>query len=114
MTALAIGLVVLNVFKHLEDLLPQDQRASLTISGDPARLSDDDVRTELSRHGLHVGMPSFRQDGDTRRWTLRCEVRWRSRPKEATLPTFIKELSTRPGIALVDWVPIGKPSGTID
>jgi putative Mg2+ transporter-C (MgtC) family protein len=112
--SLAIGLIVLNTFKRLENLLPQDQRAALTVSGAGSGTSAQDVHAGLLEQGIHVGTPSLRHDCQTGNWTLHCEVHWRSRPKDATVPAFVRELSQRPGISLVDWTPVGKPSGTTE
>jgi putative Mg2+ transporter-C (MgtC) family protein len=114
LTALAIGLVVLSLFKRLEDFLQQEQHAALTVTGASSGLTDLELQTQLRDHGLQCGHVGVQYNNAAGTWTLRCEVRWQARPSDTHLPPFVRELSGRSGISRVDWSPTGKPSGTYE
>jgi putative Mg2+ transporter-C (MgtC) family protein len=114
LAALAIGLVVLSLFKHLEDFLQQEQHAVLTVSGASSGLTDLELQSQLRDHGLRCGRIGVQYNNAAGTWTLRCDVRWQSRPSDTHSPPFVRELSRRSGITRVDWSPTGKPSGTVE
>ena len=110
--ALAIGLVVLKSFKHIEDLLLQEHRASLRVTGTSTGYCSEDVQAEVTREGFSPGSALLRFDTEKATWTLQLEIRWLSRKSAPLPPAFVKPLSLRPGISLVEWTPVGRPSGT--
>jgi putative Mg2+ transporter-C (MgtC) family protein len=114
LAALAIGFIVLSLFKHLEDFLQQEHRASLTVSGACSSFSDLELAAQLQKEGLRLGHVGVEYDNETQTCTVRCEVRWQARPSTSFQPAFVKELARRQGISLVDWTPTGKASGTAE
>ena len=111
-TALAIGLVVLKGMRRIEALLPQDHRARLTVTGPLEGTTEDVVQSEIVGHGFRIASSAMRYDKNEGSWTLCCEIRWQSSPRDQSLPVFIKELSRRPGVSHLEWEPIGSPSSS--
>ena len=97
--ALALGLVVLKGLKHIEALLPQDRKATLTVTGRFDGTTEEDVQSEIVRHGFRIVSTELMYDKDEGTWTLCCEVQWRFSPADPPLPVFVKELSRRPGVS---------------
>jgi putative Mg2+ transporter-C (MgtC) family protein len=114
LAALVIGLGVLRGLKRVEALLPQDHRATLTLTGALERLSVDEVRTEMLSHGVQLVSPGVRYDTNTGTWTLSSEVVWRAKMVEPSLPVFVSELLHRPGLSQVEWSPAGRVSGRLE
>jgi putative Mg2+ transporter-C (MgtC) family protein len=103
--ATALGFVVLNAVKHLEQALPADHRATVevTVEGDPpvkAALSGGQY-TVLERGG------AVSQEGEGRR-ELRYDVRWRAPMGEPGPLTFLDRLAATPGVVKFTWR-IGAP-----
>ena len=108
--AFAIGMIVLRGLKRLESWLPQDRRATLTLTAALEGPTEEQICEEIVGRGFHIESLGVRHDKDERRLTLSCEVRWQSRPTDLLLPLFVKELSQRPGVSRLDWSPAGRPS----
>jgi putative Mg2+ transporter-C (MgtC) family protein len=108
-TALAIGLIVLKGLKRVEALLPQDRRARLTVTVGLDGTMEDVVQSDIVGHGFQIVSSAMRYNKDEGSWTLCCEVRWQFRRADPELPVFVKELSRRPGVARLEWDPIGSP-----
>ena len=106
--ALAIGLVVLKGMKRVEALLPQDRMATLTVTGRLDGTTEDDIQSDIVRHGLHIVSTELRYDKDEGNWTLCCEVQWHSSPADPPLPVLVKELSRRPGVSRLQFQ--GRPT----
>jgi putative Mg2+ transporter-C (MgtC) family protein len=109
--ALLIGLGVLRGLKRVEALLPHDRRANLAVTGALDGLSPEDLRAEIVACGVQLVSTGVSYDRDSGSWTLCCEVHWRAQSAEPPLPSFLKELSRRPGVSQLEWTPIGLPSG---
>jgi putative Mg2+ transporter-C (MgtC) family protein len=107
--ALAIGMVVLKGLKRVERLLPQEHRATLTLTSRLDATTEDDVRAEILRHGFHLVSTGAQYDRDAQTWVLRCEVRWEAKASDPPLPALVKELSRRTGVSSLDWNIIGGP-----
>ena len=111
LASLGIGLAVLRGLRRWELLLPQDRRATLIVTGALDGTTDDELRAEILRHGFQLVSAAVRYDRDTETQTLSYEVQWRSRPTDAPLPAFVKELPRRPGVSQLEWNPLGRPTG---
>jgi putative Mg2+ transporter-C (MgtC) family protein len=107
-TALVIGMVILEACKRLEPFVQEERMASLTVSGIPSEATEDAVRMALLEQGLHPGSPAVRYEAESQRWTMHCQVRWRARPVDAPPPSIIKELARWPGICIVEWRPVAR------
>jgi putative Mg2+ transporter-C (MgtC) family protein len=107
-TALVIGMVILEACKRLEPFLQEQRIAFLTVSGVEPGVTEDAVRAALLAQGLHPDSTTVRYEADSQRWTMHWHVRWRARPIDAPSPTIIKELAQQPGICSVEWRPVGR------
>ncbi len=108
--AFAIAMIVLRGLKQLEARLPQDRRATLTLTASLDGPTEEQLFDELLGRGFAIASVGIHHDKDRGRWTLSCEVRWRSRPTDLLVPPIVKELSGRPGVARLDWSPESRPS----
>jgi putative Mg2+ transporter-C (MgtC) family protein len=106
---LALGLIVLKGLKRLEGLLPQDQRAVLTIALASQATTEDEVRAAVLGRGFRLATWGFSYDNDKGILTLSCEVRWRARAVEPPRSGLVKELYRLPGVLRLDWRPLGSP-----
>jgi putative Mg2+ transporter-C (MgtC) family protein len=109
--AVAIGMVVLTGLKRLEALLPQDRRATLTLTSSLDGPTEEALRTDLLGRGFQISSSGVSLDKDEGRWTLSFEVHWRSWPADPLPPALVKDLSELPGVARLTWSPQGLPAG---
>jgi putative Mg2+ transporter-C (MgtC) family protein len=109
--AVAIGMVVLTGLKQLEALLPQDRRATLTLTSSLDGPTAEALRTDLLGRGFHISSSGVSLDKDQGRWTLSFEVHWRSWPTDPLPPALVKDLSELPGVTRLTWSPQGLPGG---
>jgi putative Mg2+ transporter-C (MgtC) family protein len=100
---LAIGLVVLKGLKQIEALLSQERKATLSVTGRLDGTTEEDVRSEIVKHGFRIASTDLRHDKDEGNWTLCCEIRWHSGPADPPLPVLVKELSRRPGVSCLQF-----------
>jgi putative Mg2+ transporter-C (MgtC) family protein len=107
--ALAIGLGVLKGLKLVEAMLPQDRRATLTLTGRLDGTTEDDVQSDLIGHGFHLESSGLCYDRNEGSWTLVCELRWLARSEDSSLPALVQDLSRRQGISRLEWIPLGQP-----
>jgi putative Mg2+ transporter-C (MgtC) family protein len=108
--SLVIGIGVLRGLKRVEALLPQDRRATLSLTGAFDGVTDEEIRAEIFARGFQLVGSGVHYDRDAGRWTLVSEVRWRSRATDPPLPLLVTELFKRPGVSQVGWTPIGSPT----
>jgi putative Mg2+ transporter-C (MgtC) family protein len=107
--ALAIGMIVLTVLKELENRLPQDRRATLSLTASMDGPTDTAIREILVSHGLRVSSSRVTFENDEGRWSLGCDVQWRAHPADPPLPPFVTDLSRLTGVSRLEWCPQGLP-----
>ena len=106
----AIGMIVLRGLKRLEARLPQDRRATLTLTVSLDGPTEEQICDALLGRGYGIASVGSHHDKDQGRWTLSCEVRWRSKPTDLLLPPIVKELSGGHWGSRLDWSPEGRAS----
>lgn len=107
-----IGMVVLRGLKHLENWLPQERRANLTITGTMHGESEDEIRADILNQGFQIISSSVYYDKNEGRWTHSYDLEWKSQPTDSPLPPFVKTLALHSGVLELDWNPLGHPSST--
>jgi putative Mg2+ transporter-C (MgtC) family protein len=102
---LALGVLVLEGLKQVENRWRQDRRAVLSVTVDTNGPTEEELTSQLQAGGYAIspwGVISFDQN---RQRELRTEVRWRARAHEAHSPAFLQEILTHPGVFRLEWKP---------
>jgi putative Mg2+ transporter-C (MgtC) family protein len=105
LVGLALGILVLEGFKRVENQWKQDGRAMLSVIVDTNGPTEEELTSQLQAGGYEIhpwGVVSFDQN---RQREFRTEVRWRARPHEARSPAFLQEVVDHPGVLRVEWKP---------
>jgi putative Mg2+ transporter-C (MgtC) family protein len=102
---LALGILVLEGLKRVENRCKQDRHAMLSVVVGPNGPTEEQLTSQLQVDGYEIspwGVVSFDQN---RQRELRTEVRWRARPHEAHSPAFLQEVVDHPGVLRLEWKP---------
>lgn len=112
----AIGFFALTGLRRIEDWLPQDHRASLTLVIDAgATLEEQQIRSRMSSAGYTLGPPTISYSDRGQRRKYCWDVAWTSRHAgDRRTPPFIDEIAARPGVIALSWQPgsLGKLQAT--
>jgi putative Mg2+ transporter-C (MgtC) family protein len=102
----ALGLVVLWGLKAVERWLPTQKSALLILVADAEGPTASDLRGLLARAGFRViNFGETCVNGNHRRRTMRCHVRWRGAPHDTGTPNAITELAGVGGVLQMHWAP---------
>jgi putative Mg2+ transporter-C (MgtC) family protein len=107
LAALALALAALWGLKWVEDLLPRERRATLTLLAGPDGPGEEEVRSAAQAEGYRAAprsVASAERGAGARRRTLRFDVRWFARPTDSEPPTFLRQLEQRAGVRAVRWM----------
>ncbi len=99
--ATALGLFVLWGLKWLEDFMPVQEQALLTVSVDETGPSESEIRRRLAGGAMEVRDAGLTTDGHVRIYTL--NVREPRRSRDNSISPVIEELSRHPGVASLKW-----------
>ena len=105
LVGLALGVLVLEVLKRVEDRWRQDRHAVLSVIIGTNGPTEEELTSKLQAEGYVIspwGVVSFDQN---RQRELRTEVRWRTRPHEVHSPAFLQEVVDYPGVLRLEWKP---------
>ncbi len=105
LVGLALGVLVLEVLKRVEDRWKQDRHAMLSVIMGTNGPSEEELTSKLQAEGYVIspwGVVSFDR---ARQRELRTEVRWRAHPHEAHSPAFLQEFGDHPGVVRLEWKP---------
>jgi putative Mg2+ transporter-C (MgtC) family protein len=105
LVGLALGILVLEGFKWVENRWREDRHATLSVIVGTNGPTEEELTSRLRAGGYLIkpwGVVSFGQD---RQRELRTEVRWRARAHEAHSPAFLQEILTHPGVFRLEWKP---------
>jgi putative Mg2+ transporter-C (MgtC) family protein len=105
LVGLALGVLVLEVLKRVENRWSQDRHAILSVIVGANGPTENELTSQLQAKGYVIspwGVVSFDQN---RQRELRTEVRWRARPHEARSPAFLQEVVEHPGVIRLEWKP---------
>jgi putative Mg2+ transporter-C (MgtC) family protein len=108
MVGVALGLVVLVGLKIVEENMQQDHQGKLTIVTDASGPSEDEVRGVVQSAGFRISASYFTATLGSDVRELGCDLQWRAKPGETTIPEFVRGLTARGGVARVSWAPQGK------
>ena len=101
---LGLGVVVLWCLEWIESRWKQHLEAVLVISVCSEQMSEEEIARSLKSHGFRLSLPSVKitEGGEE----LRYEVHWRASQQETVIPEPIRQLSGRPGIKALQWIPL--------
>ena len=101
---LGLGVVVLWCLEWIESRWKQHLEAVLVISVSSEQMSEEEIARSLKSHGFRLSLPSVKitEGGEE----LRYEVHWRASQQETVIPEPIRQLSGRPGIKALQWIPL--------
>jgi putative Mg2+ transporter-C (MgtC) family protein len=105
LVGLALGFLVLEGLKRVEDRWREDRHAMLSVTVDTNGPTEEELTSWLRAGGYAIrpwGVVSFDQN---RQRELRTEVRWRASPHEARSPAFLQEVVDHPGVLRLEWKP---------
>jgi putative Mg2+ transporter-C (MgtC) family protein len=105
LVGLALGFLVLEGLKRVEDRWREDRHAMLSVTVDTNGPTEEELTSWLQAGGYAIrpwGVVSFDQN---RQRELRTEVRWRASPHEARSPAFLQEVVDHPGVLRLEWKP---------
>jgi putative Mg2+ transporter-C (MgtC) family protein len=105
LVGLALGILVLEGFKRLENRWRQDRQAMLSVVMGPNGPTEEELTSKLQAGGYAIGPWGVVSFDQNRQRELRTEVRWRARPHEAHSPTFLQEFVHHPGVLRLEWKP---------
>jgi len=107
MTLLGIGLVVLRIFKWIENEMRKELHAVLTLTIRPEGPSEEQLRSALMDEHFQIISISMKSINDLGRELrhFHLHVKQCVRHPHAQTPEFITELSRRPGILRLGWKP---------
>jgi putative Mg2+ transporter-C (MgtC) family protein len=105
LVGLALGILVLEGFKRLENRWRQDRQAMLSVVMGPNGPTEEELTSKLQTGGYAIGPWGVVSFDQNRQRELRTEVRWRARPHEAHSPTFLQEFVHHPGVLRLECKP---------
>lgn len=101
----ALGLLVLWGMKYLEDRLNQDQLAMLVVVTDNSGPPDREIRGILQAAGFRILSCAYAIDRNSRDQKITCELHWRSKPYQESVPDAVRSLGGRNGVVRLSWIP---------
>src|ERR1700733_9299894 len=105
LVGLALGVLVLEVLKRVEDRWRQDRHAVLSVTIGTKGPTEEELSSKLQAEGYVIGPWGVVSFDQNRQRELRTEVRWRARPHEAHSPAFLQEVVAHPGVLRLEWKP---------
>ena len=102
---LALGFLVLEVLKRVEDWWRQDRHALLSVTVGSNGPTEEELTSQLQAGGYFIGPWGLVSSDQNRQRELRTEVRWRARPNEVGSPAFLQEVVDHPGVLRLEWKP---------
>ena len=97
-----LALVVLCLLIYVEQAVPRDRTAMLTVETAKEGATDEDLRAAILRAGYKISLFSI-DIHETRK--LRWSLIWRSNEKAQDTPPLVRELMQRPDVTAVVWSP---------
>ncbi|AGA31203.1 MgtC/SapB family protein [Singulisphaera acidiphila] len=104
-TALGLALLILWGFKWLESHLPLVHNARLGVVVGADGPSEGELHAMLLQAGFEIaswGVTTKRCTAGFHR-TVRCEIRWRGRPRDLRTPDFVGQMARMSGVKALRW-----------
>jgi putative Mg2+ transporter-C (MgtC) family protein len=101
LAALILGLVVLWGLKWVEDATRHEKKATLVLFAEAGEVTESEIIATIVSAGYKATTLAAAHDGQSRKF--RYEIKWRARSAENQPPSFINQLSRRPGVMKLEW-----------
>jgi putative Mg2+ transporter-C (MgtC) family protein len=98
-----LGVVVLNVLKWIEAVIPSERGATITVVLDAAGPTEDDLRSKLREAGLRVTASRISLAKSSQQRELAFDVKLTAPLLESESPGLIKVLAGQSGVTKVQW-----------
>jgi putative Mg2+ transporter-C (MgtC) family protein len=105
LVGVALGLLVLVGLKLIEDQMKQDHEAKLLIVTNSSGPDEEEIRGILGNGGFRISSCAFEATQGAENRELSCELYWRARPYESTVPESVRLLAARDGVVRIAWTP---------
>lgn len=100
----ALGFIVLVVLKRLELRMKRQHSATLRITVQPDGPSQEQIIAQLRRGGVSPSEASVvLQNAPVLNRIYGWKLRWKGKHEDSEVPSAVRELSTQPGIAAIDF-----------
>ncbi|HEY7210840.1 MAG TPA: MgtC/SapB family protein [Bryobacteraceae bacterium] len=103
--SLLCGFVVLTALRRLERRIMRDRQGTLKIVASPSGPSEEEIRGLLSAERYKIRSVALVTGPGVLDRELTCQLEWRARETETSVPQIVHELSSRSGIVRVAWEP---------
>jgi putative Mg2+ transporter-C (MgtC) family protein len=107
LAALAIGWLTLWGLKHAEKMMRQDIRGTLTVVVGPESPGDTELQKQIVADGCTIVSWGMSVKGKDAPREIRCELQWRTAPRETLPPSAVIKLTSKPFIQRLSWQPQG-------
>ena len=97
-----LAMVVLSLLIHVEQALPRDRTAKLTVETAKEGVADEDLRGAILKAGYKIALFSI-DIHETRK--LRWSLTWRSRERAQDTPPLVRDLMQLPDVIADVWSP---------
>jgi putative Mg2+ transporter-C (MgtC) family protein len=101
----ALGLLVLEVFKIIEDRMKQDHQGKLIILMNAAGPDEGELRVLLQTEGFRISAFAFATVPHDNSYEWTCDLRWRARPGDTRVPSWVRQLANRHDVVRLSWTP---------
>jgi len=98
------GLLVLSGLRRFERAIKRDRQATLSLLTGPNGPTEEDLRTVLQRAQYEINTLSVVYSAGER-CELTCQVSWRGKTSDPTIPPFLQTLNSHPGVTRLSWTP---------
>jgi putative Mg2+ transporter-C (MgtC) family protein len=102
-----LAVLILWGLKWFEQKLSHDRHGMLVLRLSKTGPDEAEIRSAIAAAGYWVGSwgLTHRRQDDQRDDTVRCEVWWHGRDSDTRPPTFVDQLTERPGVRMLRWNP---------
>jgi putative Mg2+ transporter-C (MgtC) family protein len=111
--ALVLGCGTLWGLKYVENIMPQDRRAMLTLFLSKEDPSEEEIRATVAQGACSIISWGIAYLDHGQRRKIRIEIQQRSRPGDARPPAFVLQLARNAHVENIEWEPQGISSGAL-
>jgi putative Mg2+ transporter-C (MgtC) family protein len=104
--SLLFAMLVIAGLRPLELRVKQDRQGSLTVVTTENGPTTDEIQTRLAAQGYGVTRCAIVCEAAGQQKST-CEVTWRARRHDTSIPDVVRVLANRPGVISVAWTPLG-------
>ena len=103
-TSTVLALLILTGLKHVEELLPRMNRATLTLNLGEGAPAEDTIRAQIRDISLDIKTWTVQYVPSSSISFIRCELQWKASARKATeAPPGLSQLRTAPGVTGFYW-----------